>query len=63
MVETQVTIDNEALLKGALDRIAHELGVPDDDYPAPVANAAYIADAALHGHRFAEGDEKHASWN
>jgi hypothetical protein len=45
----------------ALDRVMHELGVPGEGYPAPVANAWYIADAALNGHRFALGDEQHAS--
>jgi hypothetical protein len=34
-------------LRGALRQIMDELGVPDDDYPAPVANAYRIAEAAL----------------
>jgi hypothetical protein len=32
----------------ALLRIKQALGVPNEDYPAPVANAWAIADAALH---------------
>ena len=33
--------------KGALERIKSELGVPDENYPAPVANAWAIADRIL----------------
>lgn len=33
----------------ALDRIMHELGVPQPGYPAPVANAYEIASDALSG--------------
>lgn len=50
-----------AAYREALGRIKNELGVPSDDSPAPVANAWYIADAALNSHRFAAGDEEHAS--
>lgn len=53
--------DDGAAYRGALRRIMHELGVPGEGYPAPIANAWYIADAALNGHRFAVGDEEHAS--
>jgi hypothetical protein len=48
-----VTADNErmdaeiARLRAALDSIIHELGVPSDDYPTPIANAYSIARAAL----------------
>src|SRR3990167_2900274 len=34
-------------LRDALDKIVHELGVPQPGYPAPVANAAEIAKDAL----------------
>jgi len=34
-------------LRAALDSILHELGVPNEDYAAPVANAVNIARAAL----------------
>ncbi len=53
--------DDRAAYRYALERVKQELGVPGDDYPAPVAYAWYIADAALNGHRFAAGDEEHAS--
>jgi hypothetical protein len=33
--------------KAALEEIRNELGVPQPGYPAPVANAAHIARAAL----------------
>ena len=57
-----VEIDETVGLREALDRIIHELGVPiSDATPAPVANAWYIADAALKGHRFSFGDEEYAS--
>ena len=59
--DTPAILNEIPALKEALDRIKHELGVPSSDYPAPVANAWYIADAALRGHRFAEGDETYAS--
>jgi acyl-CoA reductase-like NAD-dependent aldehyde dehydrogenase len=36
-----------ARLREALREIKHELGVPDDNYPAPVANAVEIANRAL----------------
>ena len=58
---TEVAVDEVVGLREALERIKSELGVPSKEYPAPIANAWYIADAALNGHRFAEGDEKHAS--
>lgn len=46
----------------ALVRITKELGVPGEGYPAPVANAWYIADAALHSHAFSfDGDEEYSS--
>ncbi len=50
-------------LREALWRVLRELGVPGEGYPAPVSNAWFIADAALHGHRFAFGcgDEQYAS--
>lgn len=35
--------------RNVLDQIMHELGVPQPDYPAPVANAYYLAEAALSG--------------
>ena len=57
----EVTVDETVGLREALDRIIHELGVPGEGYPANVANAWYIADAALNGHRFDFGDEEHAS--
>jgi hypothetical protein len=31
----------------ALERITKELGVPDENYPAPVANACNLAKSAL----------------
>lgn len=40
-------IDKQALIK-ALQDIKNELGVPGDEYPAPVANAYVIADAVIH---------------
>jgi len=36
-------------LRAALDKIMHELGVPQPGYLAPVANAYYIARKALEG--------------
>ena len=36
-------------LRAALDKIMHELGVPQPGYLAPVANAYYIAEEALKG--------------
>ena len=54
-------VDKEVGYREALDRIMHELGVPGEGYPAPVANAWYIADAALNDHRWAPGDEEHSS--
>ncbi len=58
----EATVDETVGLREALDRVMHELGVPTaDETPAPVANAWYIADAALKGHRFDFGDEEHAS--
>lgn len=35
--------ENERL-RGAIDKALHELGVPDESYPAPVANAVRILD-------------------
>ena len=59
---SKVVVDETVGLREALDRIIHELGVPSSGkYPANVANAYYIADAALKGHRFSFGDEEHAS--
>jgi chromosome segregation ATPase len=40
-------------LREALEAITRELGVPDENYPAPVANAVEVARAALAG----SGDE------
>ncbi len=39
-------------LRESLERIKSELGVPDGNYPAPVANAWHIADSALQGHSY-----------
>jgi len=36
-------------LKGALDKIIHEIGIPRPGYIQPVANAYEIAKAALEG--------------
>ena len=48
----------------ALERIKSELGfLLNKEYPASVTLAWDIADAALRGHRFAPGDEKHSSRN
>lgn len=58
---TNAKVNEVKGLHEALKRIKNELGVPSDGYPANVANAWFIADAALHGHRFAEGDEGYAS--
>ncbi len=59
---SKAAVDETVGLREALDRIIHELGVPlSGATPAPVANAYYIADAALHGHRFDFGDEEFAS--
>ncbi len=57
----KAAVDDGAGYHEALGRVKNELGVPSDDTPAPVANAWYIADAALNGHRFDFGDEEHAS--
>lgn len=44
----KLTEDAEiARLRGALEQIKNELGVPDENYPAPIANAVEIARAAL----------------
>lgn len=60
---TTAKVNEVVGLREALERIKHELGVPGMGYPAPVANAWFIADAALQGHRFAFGcgDEQYAS--
>jgi len=42
--------EHVAALREALDRIRLELGVPQPGYPAPVANAAFIARGALDWH-------------
>ena len=44
----------------ALERVKSELGVPGDGYPAPMANAYFIAEAALYGHAWSPGDEEHS---
>ena len=54
-------IDEEHGLREALQRLKAELGVPGEGYPANVANAWCIADAALKGHRWASGDEQYAN--
>ena len=41
--------DRVGVLEAALREIKNELGVPDENYPAPVANAVDIADRALDG--------------
>jgi hypothetical protein len=43
---TEVTKQRDALAE-ALRSIKNELGVPQPEYPAPVANAVKIADEAL----------------
>ena len=42
------------VLQTALREIKSELGVPDENYPAPVANAVDIADRALDGETLTE---------
>lgn len=42
----EVTAERDRLA-AALEEILGELGVPDENYPAPVANAVEIARAAL----------------
>ncbi len=56
-----VEVGKEAGYRRALDRIMHELGVPGDGYPANVANAWYIANAALNARAWSPGDEEHSS--
>ena len=56
---SKAVVDETVGLREALDRIIHELGVPSSGrYPANVANAWYIADAALKGQRFAFAAEQ-----
>ena len=45
-----------ARLRAALDAIIHELGVPGEGYPTPVANAYDIARAALAPQEASDGD-------
>ena len=43
-----LAMDTEiARLRGALQQVTDELGVPNEDYPAPVANAWDVAKSAL----------------
>ncbi len=46
--ERVLAMDTEiARLRGALQQVTDELGVPSADYPAPVANAWNVAKCAL----------------
>ncbi len=46
--ERVLAMDTEiARLRGALQQVTDELGVPNAEYPAPVANAWNIAKSAL----------------
>lgn len=51
LIEAGVTLtpDPAPALVTAIDKALHELGVPNDGYPAPVANAVDILRAALGG--------------
>ena len=44
-----------AKYRKAFDDIMHELGVPQPDYPAPIANAYRIAARMLDGSKGGEG--------